>query len=65
MKNYGFGKNLKNKGYLADSDWELAEEISPDPFSEEEHTIIHARRFSRERNNRNLKNKENNSKNEK
>lgn len=53
MKNSGFehgGGYSKGHGYLQDSDWEVAEEISPDPFSEEEHSRIHARRYSQVKN---------------
>lgn len=48
----------KNHRYFED-DWEAAEELTPDPFSEEEHTRIHGRRFSDGRRNNDLKKREN------
>lgn len=65
MRNYGLGRGPKNKGYFADNDWEMSGELSPDPFSEEEHSIIHARRFYRKNNGKNPKNQENKRKQEK
>lgn len=56
---FGYGGQPRGRGYHPESDWEVAEEISPDPFSEEEHTRIHARRFTHSKNRNNLKNKEN------
>ncbi|NLN81456.1 MAG: hypothetical protein GX136_02775 [Clostridiales bacterium] len=52
---FGFAGNAK-KGYHPDNDWEVAEELSPDPFSEEDHSRIHARRFSQSKNSQNMKN---------
>lgn len=61
---FGFGSHSRGKGYFPDSDWEVAEEISPDPFSEEEHTRIHARRFSQAKNKNNIKTQANERKTE-
>ncbi|MDD2418248.1 MAG: hypothetical protein PHR24_03845 [Oscillospiraceae bacterium] len=58
MKNSYFGQP-KSRSYRPDSDWEIAEEISPDPFSEVEHTRIHARRFKYPKNHSGMKNQEN------
>lgn len=58
---FGFGGHSKGRRYLPDNDWEVAEEISPDPFSEEEHSQIHARRFVQPKyNNKKIKEKTNN-----
>lgn len=49
MRNSGYGRfnGLKiNRRNLADYDWETSNEIAPDPFSEEEHTRTHSRRFT-------------------
>ena len=61
MKNSHFGNNRKinNRNHFHDNDWEVAEEISPDPFSEELHTHIHARRFSKDQKSKSIKNQEN------
>ncbi|HHV51312.1 MAG TPA: hypothetical protein PLG48_06450 [Candidatus Avimonas sp.] len=64
MKGYSFGRHPKKRAYFIDNDLELADELSPDPFSEEEHTIIHARRFSKENKQKNLKSEENKRKQE-
>lgn len=53
----------KNHRYM-DDDWEVSEELSPDPFSEEEHTRIHGRRFSRRESAKILKNEQNHEKTE-
>ncbi|MDD4413717.1 MAG: hypothetical protein PHR14_04060 [Oscillospiraceae bacterium] len=60
MKNSYLGQP-KGRGYKPDNDWEVAEEISPDPFSEEEHTRIHAGRFKSPKKYGNSKNEENKS----
>ena len=35
--------------YRDEDDWELAAEITPDPFSEEEHSRPHRRRYDNQR----------------
>lgn len=64
MKGYGFSRHPKKRAYFIDNDLELADELSPDPFSEEEHTMIHTRRFTRENKPKNLKTEENQRKQE-
>ena len=51
MKNPGRAVPGKTgpRGYAPDADWELADELTPDPFSEEQHSPIHARRARRPR----------------
>ena len=62
MKDFVFRHLIKKadrRRTLHDYDWEIASEIAPDPFSDEEHTRLHKSRFS---NNRNyLKNRDNSS----
>ena len=68
MKQTGFGfGGLSGKGrdYLSDLDWEVAEELSPDPFSEERHTPIHAHRHRSGSRSQKTKNKENSQNQEK
>ena len=44
MKGAGKGQINGWYGYQND-DWDVSEELSPDPFSEEEHSKIHSKRF--------------------
>ena len=40
-----FGGSERNRRYSSDDDWEVSDELSPDPFAEEEHSRIHGSRF--------------------
>ena len=36
----------EDNGVFLENGWEASEELSPDPYAEEEHTQIHSSRFS-------------------
>ncbi len=45
---YGRFNGLQiNRNNLSDYYWETSSEIAPDPFSDEEHTRAHRRRFTK------------------
>lgn len=47
------GQNVQNfrdeSGIFLENEWEASEELTPDPYAEEEHSQIHSPRFSQHR----------------